>query len=286
MRERDEVARIGRESLESLWSENDRLSSLYEDQTQHNAVIMAQNSSLQDRVNELEQQIADMMQNAVSHPSGPSGPEGTTARSQPAKELDETLKSFVVQEETAAFPAGGSLPAGAVVGSASSPAGGSLPVDAVTPFQAPKNVPPGRADKDREAIAVLEAIGRRNEGVMGSLSRHGVILPGGDGNTIPVARNTGPDATAPSEYCGGPGTTTFGLPDQPLPESCRGDLPNSTGRVVGWSSISGTGDPHGASARGNTPTAQPLQTFKLDNGQLLTVLNAAPQLLNILLKLN
>ena len=167
-------------------------------------------------------------------PSGSSEPEGSklqptgssepvvVAQSQTSKELDETLKSFVVPGlaqtvEAAGLPAGGSLPAGPVV-----------------PYQSPGNVPPGRAQKDRDAIAVLEAIGRRNEGVMGNLSHHGVVLPGGTGSSTPVARNIGPDATVPSEYCGGAAPRTYGLPDKPLPDSVRGDGRASPGAEIHW----------------------------------------------------
>ena len=65
MQEKEAVGKLARETAEQmqleserLQSECERLTTLYEDQTQHSAMLTAQNTSLQDNVLDLEQQMA------------------------------------------------------------------------------------------------------------------------------------------------------------------------------------------------------------------------------------
>ena len=277
--EKNAIIKIARDNSAHQLAEYDRLFKSYEDQTEHTAVLMSQNASLCTRVEELEQKLADSLLGGEALLSGSVGPtvKGPPAKpvvSQATQELNATLESFVVPDEPS-VSAGGSL------GPQHPVPGGSLGPQATTVSQAPSppGVPPARAKKDQDAIAMFEAIEKRNIGCLGDLRQHGVILPGGADSAIPVARLSG--GVEPSACCRGPETTAFSFPDATLPKSVQADLPPTSGRIVGWSTTSGEQNPSGSLGPGaNSATSPQVQPGHVLTHSEMQYINGQPVMMH------
>ena len=74
---------------------------------------------------------------------------------------------------------------------------------------------PSRDEKDEKARAIFAAIREQSNSILGGMRQHGCILPGVEGNSVPVMQPTAPGTTPPSTYCAGPAQGSAGK--LPLP---------------------------------------------------------------------